>query len=221
MAWAVKQRLVARDKLVLLMLANYASNERGDCYPSIDLLCEECGMTRNTIRTALASLEEAGLIEVRQRSVEGVNLSNVYRVRIDGVGQNLTQGGGSNSGRGVGQNLTGGGSKFYPKPIKEPIKEPGKEGARAGALPEWVPQAQWSAFVDMRKRIRKPLTDRAIDLAVGELDKLRKQGHDPARVLDQSILNCWQGLFAVRNRGGMDMGRINATAEAFATGGRK
>jgi len=56
----------------------------------------------------------------------------------------------------------------------------------------------WTGYQDMRKKIRKPMTDRAISLAIQTLDKLRADGNDPGAVLDQSTLNSWQGLFAVR-----------------------
>jgi hypothetical protein len=65
-------------------------------------------------------------------------------------------------------------------------------------LPEWVPLDAWAGYVDMRKKIKKPLaTDRAVTLAINTLDKLREQGQDVAAVLDQSTMNSWQGLFAV------------------------
>lgn len=63
------------------------------------------------------------------------------------------------------------------------------------ALPEWLDRAAWDAFVAFRRK-KAPLTDRAAELAIAELAKLRDQGHDPARVIDQSILNGWRGLFA-------------------------
>lgn len=67
------------------------------------------------------------------------------------------------------------------------------------ALPNWIPQDAWAGYVEMRVAIKKPLkTERAINLAINTLDRLRADGNDPAAVLDQSTLNSWQGLFAVR-----------------------
>jgi len=62
-------------------------------------------------------------------------------------------------------------------------------------LPDWLPAEPWEAWVDMRKRIRKPLTPRAEKLAVTHLAKLRDLGHDPAVVLDQSTMGNWTGLY--------------------------
>lgn len=69
------------------------------------------------------------------------------------------------------------------------------------ALPDWIPTVEWEGFVQMRKRIKVPLTDRAIDLAVKTLSDLRDQGNEPARVLDQSTMNGWKGLFALNGNG--------------------
>lgn len=68
------------------------------------------------------------------------------------------------------------------------------------AIPDWIPFDAWDGYIQMRKKIRKPMTDRAITLAITTLDKLRQQGQDIAAVLDQSTLNSWQGLFAVAER---------------------
>lgn len=65
----------------------------------------------------------------------------------------------------------------------------------ANGLPSWMPLAAWDAYVEMRKKIRRPMTERAKELAVLRLDKLRQAGHDPEAVLDQSVFNSWQGLF--------------------------
>jgi hypothetical protein len=54
-------------------------------------------------------------------------------------------------------------------------------------------------FLDMRKKIKKPATDRAIQLAIGKLDKL--SGGDSQKKIDiinQSVLNCWQDLYPLK-----------------------
>jgi hypothetical protein len=66
-------------------------------------------------------------------------------------------------------------------------------------LPNWIPADAWAGYVEMRVSIKKPLkTERAINLAINTLERLQTEGNDPGAVLDQSTLNGWQGLFAVR-----------------------
>lgn len=65
-------------------------------------------------------------------------------------------------------------------------------------LPDWIDKAAWEGFVEMRNRIRAPMTERAQALAIGELKRLANQGHDPTAVLDQSTQNAWKGLFKIK-----------------------
>lgn len=67
-------------------------------------------------------------------------------------------------------------------------------------LPSWIPREAWDEYEIMRKKIRKPMTDKARTLAIAELENLRNAGHDPEMVLNQSVLNSWQGLFPLRDR---------------------
>jgi len=66
---------------------------------------------------------------------------------------------------------------------------------RGFELPDWIPVEVWKAFVEMRQRIRKPMTVRAKELIVSRLDKFRASGNDPVAVLERSIENSWQGVF--------------------------
>jgi hypothetical protein len=65
-------------------------------------------------------------------------------------------------------------------------------------LPDWIDKAAWAGFVEMRKRIRAPMTGRAEKLALAELERLANRGHDPTAVLDQSTRNSWKGLFPIK-----------------------
>lgn len=87
-----------------------------------------------------------------------------------------------------------------PTPLarEEKRREEKKTKAVAFEPPAWVPLEAWKAYNDMRARIRKPFTDRARELAVAKLAHLKAQGHDPLRVLEQSVLNAWAGLFELK-----------------------
>jgi hypothetical protein len=63
-------------------------------------------------------------------------------------------------------------------------------------LPDWVPDEPWSAFVEMRKAIPKvPFTVRAAREIIGDLDRLRGEGHDPGKVLLLAVKRGWRGVF--------------------------
>ena len=66
---------------------------------------------------------------------------------------------------------------------------------------DWIDPESWAAFVDMRKRIKAPLTPYAEKLIARELVRLKVAGHDPQACLDQSIMNGWRDVFPLRDKG--------------------
>lgn len=93
MTWAVDQKLPCRDKLVLLMLANYASSETGDCFPSVMLLAEQCGLSKSSVLRSIKSLESQGLLSINRSCKNGVNMPNFYSLNLKGVVSHRHQGG--------------------------------------------------------------------------------------------------------------------------------
>lgn len=67
------------------------------------------------------------------------------------------------------------------------------------ALPEWIDPDVWQGFEEMRRKIRKPLTDYARRLIVRQLERIwREYHHPPAEVLEQSIMLGYQGVFPLK-----------------------
>lgn len=62
-------------------------------------------------------------------------------------------------------------------------------------LPDWVPSDAWESFVKHRG---KSFTSTAQKLTIQKLDDLRQQGNDPTQVLNQSVMNDWKGIFAIK-----------------------
>ena len=150
MAEAVKVKLPAPKKCLLMMLANYA-NESGCCYPSVNTLAEDSGLSRRSVQNYLQEFAELGLIEVRRRKTDiGSSSSNLYALTLHHApkvkktrkaysqgganaaphraedapqGAGDAEGGCKPCGEGV-QMLHGGGASAAPKPITEPITEP-------------------------------------------------------------------------------------------------
>lgn len=55
-------------------------------------------------------------------------------------------------------------------------------------------------YMDMRKKIKSPMTDRAVTLAMNTLEKLSGGDNDKAiAILEQSIMNSWKGLFELKD----------------------
>ena len=53
-------------------------------------------------------------------------------------------------------------------------------------------------YKKMRKQIKKPMTDRAMELAVGKLQKMTTDIDEQIAIVNQSVMNSWQGLFPLK-----------------------
>lgn len=74
---------------------------------------------------------------------------------------------------------------------------------------DWV--SAWDGFIEMRKKIKKPLTGRAEILALRKLNGISKDVAVQIKVLDQSTFNDYQGLFPLKQ----DLRPNSAAAEKW------
>lgn len=65
-------------------------------------------------------------------------------------------------------------------------------------LPTWIDPEAWAEFCDMRKRLKKPLTERAAHRQLFRLYQLRDAGHDPNASLVQSADHYWLDCYEPR-----------------------
>lgn len=77
-------------------------------------------------------------------------------------------------------------------------------------------------YLEMRKQIKKPMTDKAVELAIKKLEELSalpfSDGMDndlAIQILNQSVMNSWQGLFPLKEQktnntpqGGVDWSEV-------------
>lgn len=65
-------------------------------------------------------------------------------------------------------------------------------------LPEWIPLETWKAFLEMRKKIKKPPTEKAVELLIAKLKKFKDAGQDIQAILEKSITSNWQDVFEIK-----------------------
>lgn len=101
---------------------------------------------------------------------------------------------------------------------QEPTTKKDKKGASAVIVfPEGLDQQAWTRWLDYRKASGKALKPVSWPSA---MQSLAKHGDQQSAVVDQSIANGWQGLFAIKQ----DTGKQSKTttfAERDAAAGRK
>ena len=54
-------------------------------------------------------------------------------------------------------------------------------------------------YVQMRAAIKKPITNRGLELAFKKLDELARTVADKVAIVDQSVMNSWQGIFPLKD----------------------
>lgn len=54
-------------------------------------------------------------------------------------------------------------------------------------------------FIEMRKKIKKPMTDRAIQMLVKKVQGLSNDELTQIAILNQSTLHCWQSVYPLKN----------------------
>lgn len=87
----------------------------------------------------------------------------------------------------------------------EPAKAPARpvavrKHAASAILPEWIDPAMWTAFKEMRARLRRPMTATSEALTIKKLTAMRAEGQNPNAILEQSVANSWQGVFPLRDQ---------------------
>ena len=191
------------------------ANMRGwpECFPASD--AEICLMTgirnKKTIAEARRILEQAGyiktirggkhqatqyqLVELGIAPVIG-NQNNPITTPIDGAITTPIDGA-------ITTPITGHYIKHKRKTETKTEKEKcKKEKAPAFSFSEYTENAELiealEGFVEMRKRIKAPLTEHAISLLLKKLDGLGRSDTEKVEIVNQSVMNNWKGFFALK-----------------------
>ena len=226
--WAKKQRVSPTQKLVLLVLADCADSD-GLAFPSMSYLEEVTGLSDKAIRNAKRAMMSAGFLvkedwmrlndirlamtdiseKTEPRSVKPVRRSRNTEPR------SVSQKTEPRSATAEPASIETEPRSAVPEPPRTtknhhtipPTPQPKKSTASKPkaatpkvVLPDWMPIEAWDGFVEMRRKSKKPFTDRAAQLIVKKLASLRDQGDDPGEVLDRSTVNGWQGVFPMKNQ---------------------
>lgn len=88
------KRLSSSDKVVYMVLARHANNDTQTCFPSIETIEQEAGLTQNTVVRSLRKLEKLHIIDIKKEQ----GMSNIYQLnhieskvttRLIGSGSNI------------------------------------------------------------------------------------------------------------------------------------
>jgi DNA-binding MarR family transcriptional regulator len=79
--WAFAQEIPGPEKLVLLVLANHADDER-TCYPSMATIARETGTSRCNVLRVIPKIVERGLLSFEKRVTHHGKSSHLYTLSM-------------------------------------------------------------------------------------------------------------------------------------------
>ena len=205
--------LKANTKILLLVLMTHRNREKGYAYPSQSTLIKKTGLSKNTLLKCLDELEKEGYIKRFKEKGE----NNKYYIDINfinsKVGTSIKIDTSSSIKNDTSEDITsikndtGGSIKIDTLKVRDISNKKEKENKKSNIdkiieaytkndlLVEAIKD-----FIKMRSTIKKPLTDRALKGILNKLDAFAVNDLDKVEILENSIMNCWQGVFELKNK---------------------
>ena len=191
------ENLKANTKILLLVIMSYESKE-GYSYPSHSRLMKETGLSKSTLIKCLKELEELGYII----SEKAAGNNNKYFIdssikisssKNDSSTKNDT-GSSAKNDTGVVLNLV--------HKNKQENKQKNNNSDLEVIVEAYTDNKELKEtiidFIEMRKSIKKKLTERGLKGILNKLDKIALNDYEKIEILENSIMNCWQGVFEIK-----------------------
>ena len=205
--------LKANAKILLLVLMTHRNREKGYAYPSQSTLIKKTGLSKNTLLKCLDELEKEGYIKrfkekgennkyyidinfINSKVGTSIKIDTSSSIKID-TSEDITSI----------KNNTRGSIKIDTLKVRDISNKKEKENNKSNI--DKIIEAYTKNdllveairdFIKMRSTIKKPLTDRALKGILNKLDTFAANDLDKVEILENSIMNCWQGVFELKNK---------------------
>lgn len=200
----LSEDLTLQEKLFLVEIDSL-DNEEG-CYATNDYFANFFGISKTRVSLVIKSLVDKGYIESTLVYKEGTKeiLKRVLKVCYRGYLTKVKEGIQGNLNTPIQQKLKDNNTLInnttnntINKNKKK--KEPTEIDTLIDKYTEFEElRKTLRDFVIMRKSIKKPLTTRAMELIIKDLDKKGTNDYHKIQLLEQSIMNSWQGIFDLK-----------------------
>jgi hypothetical protein len=182
--WAMD--LPAKDKLVLLALADCA-NDEGIAWPSIATLARKCGCDERTIQRNLRGSELAGIIRREEVPGRGNRYHfNPRQIATPGKSSPVTK-------------TTKTPGKLPPKPSRTVTKDladaKSKRARSSFPCPDGCDPTDWDSLLATRKAQRRPMTAGAYKQITNKLRRWADAGWPPGPILANAAERGWLTVF--------------------------
>jgi len=194
--------------ITLLLMANHEGREwiwdgkkfkaePGQFVTSLESIAKNCGsgISIKNVRSAIAKFEKYGFLANKStktgRLITIVNWRD-YQAKDDE--------GGKDTGKEVANKGQSSGKEVATN--KNDKKDKNDKNIRNNIISDFTQDENLKQaiedFIQMRKTIKKPLTDRALKIILNKLTSLSSDTNIQIKILEQSIMNSWQGVFPLK-----------------------
>ena len=187
---------------VLMFLLRYENKDKGYAYPSQSMLLKKTGLSKVTLLKCLNELEERGYITIKKSNGENnkyyinANMKNNTNTKIStGTKNSSTEISTDTGTKNSTLQLLNKNNKKEKEKKKTNLDEIIEAYTENDSLKEAIKD-----FIKMRKTIKKPVTDRSLKLTLNKLDQYGKNDLEKIEILENSIMNCWQRVFELKNK---------------------
>ena len=177
-------KLKGNELLVYAIIYGFSQEENCVFSGSLQYLADWTNSTKQGIMKCLKSLEEKDLIVKQSLMVNKV----VYSTKFNTSSK---------------QSLTDSVKQSLPNNIDKDNIINNKDTKNAiinAKITNEDLKATLYEFIKMRKLIKKPMTDRALELLIKKLHSLAKNPEMAIKILEQSIVNGWQDVYALKEQ---------------------
>lgn len=177
------KELKANEKLLYSEITALA-DRYGYCWASNQYFSELYGVSARSVSEWVSHLAEKEYIRVE---IDNTDRSNSKRKIFIGYRRKLLEGIEENFHTGIEENF------------QQIIQE--ENNTRSNNLKESDGlQSALKEFKEMRKSIKKPLTNNAMNRLIKKLDEMAKSDDEKIAILNQSIDHCWQDIYELKNK---------------------
>ena len=191
------ENLKANTKILLLVIISYESKE-GYSYPSHSRLIKETGLSKSTLIKCLKELEELGYITSEKTTGNNNKYFIDSSIKISSSKNDTSTKNDTSSST---KNDTGVVLKMIHK-NKQENKQKNNNSDLEVIVEAYTDNKELKEtiidFIEMRKSIKKKLTERGLKGILNKLDKIALNDYEKIEILENSIMNCWQGVFEIK-----------------------
>lgn len=197
--------LKGNELLVYAIIYGFSQDDETRFTGSLQYLADWTNSTKQSCIKCLKSLAEKGYITKYEKIVNGVKFCEYQAVKLKSMVLNKVE-------HGIKQSLTGGikqslHNNLDNNTLDNNIVSKKERKSKSKSYDEQIAeytgneelQDALKAFLQMRSFIKKPMTEHALKLMLKKLDEFGNTDDTKIAILNQSIINNWQGIFPLKD----------------------